>query len=162
MLESLALDVEDIRLSLARGLTFPSEHGGVACLLDMLTFVDRGDYAPYWASSSPASSSTSDPERATKEKAFDICKAAIIKSIVEVAGEEKNTDVLWDDSEADKGKPGGEFVQKMVEWIRAHKTLKETNRDDLIICSTLSLGNLVRRGQFNTNLRHVSCLNGFC
>lgn len=148
MLESLALDVEEIRLSLARGFSFPAEHGGVACLTDMLTFVDRGDYAPYWVSSSPASPSNSDPERAAKEKAFDICKAAIIKSIVEVAGDEKNIDVIWDDSEVDQGKPGGEFVQHMVQWIRTHKTLRESNRDDLIMCSTLSLGNLVRRGKF--------------
>ena len=149
LLESLALDVEDIRLSLARGLAFPAEHGGVACLTDMLTFIDRGDYAPYWASSSAASSSNPDPERAAKEKAFDICKAAIVKSVVEVAGEEKNIDVLWDDSEADEGKPGGEFVQMMAHWIRTHHTLKESNRDDLIICSTLSLGNLVRRGKLH-------------
>ncbi|KAK7693611.1 hypothetical protein QCA50_003180 [Cerrena zonata] len=145
LLESLALDVEEIRLSLARGFSFPAEHGGVACLTDMLTFVDRGDYAPYWVSSSPASPSNSDPERAAKEKAFDICKAAIIKSIVEVAGDEKNIDVIWDDSEVDQGKPGGEFVQHMVQWLRTHKTLRESNRDDLIMCSTLSLGNLVRR-----------------
>ncbi|CAL1704860.1 unnamed protein product [Somion occarium] len=147
LLESLALDVEDVRLSLARGHAVPAEHGGVTCLTDMLTFVDRGDYPPYWSSSSSSSSTSSspDPEHAAKEKAFDICKAAVIKAIVEVAGEEKNTDVLWDDSEAAEGKPGGEFVQKMVQWIRTHKTLSETNRDDLIICATISLGNLVRR-----------------
>ncbi|KAH9951320.1 hypothetical protein B0H21DRAFT_718473 [Amylocystis lapponica] len=137
LLESLSLDVEDVRLSLARGLIFyEGEHGGVACLSDMLTFVDQGDYPPYWSSESPG-------ERATMEKAFDICKAAIIKAVVEVAGEEKNTDTLWDDSQADK--PGGEFVSRMVQWIRTHKSLKETNRDDLVICATLSLGNLVRR-----------------
>ena len=135
LIESLCIDLEDVRLSLARGLTFPDgEHGGVPCLSDLLTFVDKGDYSPYWSSE----------ERPSKEKGFDLGKGAIVKAIVETAGEEKNIDTLWDDSEADK--PGGEFVSRMVEWIRTHKSLKETNRDDLVICATLSLGNLCRRG----------------
>ncbi|CCL99147.1 uncharacterized protein FIBRA_01162 [Fibroporia radiculosa] len=143
LLESLCLDLEDVRLSLARGLTFPDgEHDGVTCLSSMLTFIDNGDYPPHWATESAG-------ERASMEKAFDICKAAIVKAVVEVAGEEKNADTLWDDSEPQK--PGGEFVNTMVQWIRKHKLIKETNRDDLIICATLSLGNLARRG----TLHHV-------
>ncbi|KAI0637070.1 hypothetical protein C8Q77DRAFT_1095851 [Trametes polyzona] len=142
LIESLCLDVEDVRLSLARGLTFPDgEHGGVACLSELLTFVEKGDYPPYWSSESPG-------ERAAKEKGFDLGKGALVKAIVEVAGEEKNTDTLWDDSEADK--PGGAFVSRMVEWIRTHKSLKEGNRDDLIICATLSLGNICRRDAHST------------
>lgn len=141
LIESLCLDVEDVRLSLARGLSFPDgEHGGVRCLQDILTFIDRGDYPPVWASEPLA-------ERQRRQKAFDICKAALIKAVVEVAGEEKNTDVLWDESEDEK--PGGEFVSQMVTWIRTHKTLKETHRDDLVICATLCLGNLVRRGELH-------------
>lgn len=139
LIESLSLDVEDVRLSLARGLFFPDgEHGGVRCLQDILTFIDRGDYPTMWTSEPPQ-------ERARKQKAFDVCKAAVIKAVVEVAGEEKNTDVLWDESEVKK--PGGEFVTQMVTWIRTHKELKETHRDDLLICATLCLGNLVRRGE---------------
>ncbi|KAF7793031.1 hypothetical protein EIP86_004136 [Pleurotus ostreatoroseus] len=139
IIESMAMDNEEVRLSLARGINFPEEHGGVPCLADMLAFVDRGDYPLYWAD---------DPERATYEKGFDRCKAAIIKSIVELAGEEKNTDVLWDES--DPTKPGGAFVDTMVQWIRKHKSLKETERDDLIICATLSIGNLVRHESHST------------
>ena len=138
LIESMAMDDEEVRLSLARGLAFPSEHEGMPCLSEMLAFVDRGDYPPYW-SEDPA-------EISTRRKSFDHCKAAIIKAIVELSGEEKNTDVLWDDSNPEK--PGGEFVDTMVQWIRKHKSLKETNRDDLIICATLSLGNLVRRGGY--------------
>ncbi|EMD38507.1 hypothetical protein CERSUDRAFT_113687 [Gelatoporia subvermispora B] len=141
LLESLCLDVVDIRLSLARGLTFPDEHGGIPCLSDMLAFVERGDYPPYWSYDPPS-------ERTAKEKGLDICKAAIIKAIVEVAGDEKNTDILWDDSEEEH--PGGKFVSTMVQWIRTHKSIKETNRDDLLICATLSLGNLVRRDAHST------------
>lgn len=140
ILESMAMDNEEVRLSLARGINFPEEHGGIPCLADMLAFVDRGDYPPYWSD---------DPERASYEKGFDRCKAATIKSIVELAGEEKNTDVLWDDSDATK--PGGVFIDTMVQWIRKHKSLKETERDDLIICATLSIGNLVRHGQASSS-----------
>ncbi|KZT11398.1 uncharacterized protein LAESUDRAFT_734264 [Laetiporus sulphureus 93-53] len=143
VLESLCLDVEDVRLSLARGLTFPAEHGGVPCLATMLTFVDKADYPPYWSSEPSA-------ERAAMEKKFAICKAAIVKAVVETAGEDKNADILWDDS--DPAKPGGEFINTMVQWIRAHKDPKETNRDDLIICATLSLGNLARRDAHSTAL----------
>ncbi|EEB98751.1 hypothetical protein MPER_01690 [Moniliophthora perniciosa FA553] len=33
LIESLSLDVEDVRLSLARGYQFPAEHGGVPVLV---------------------------------------------------------------------------------------------------------------------------------
>lgn len=129
------MDVEDMRLSLARGLTFPAEHGGVPCLSDMLTFIELG--VPFCLSPG---------DRATRDKAFGQCKAAVIRAVVEVAGDEKNTDVLWDDS--DPQMPGGEFVAKLVDWVRTHKNLKEGGRDDLIVCATLSLGNIARRGEF--------------
>jgi hypothetical protein len=132
-IESLCLDVEDIRLSLARGLSFPDgEHGGVRCLEEIAAFIERGDYPPLWAEEST-------DVRQKRQKSFDFCKAALIKAIVEVAGEDKNIDVLWDDSEADK--PGGTFVSAMVSWLK-----QVPARDDLIICASLSLGNLVRRG----------------
>jgi hypothetical protein len=79
------------------------------------------------------------------EKKFDICKAALIKAIVEVAGEDKNEDVLWDETEADH--PGGQFVCRMVNWIKTYAGQGTADRDDLVICATLSLGNLARRGQ---------------
>jgi hypothetical protein len=132
LLEALCLDVEDVRLSLARGLTFPDEHDGLRCLSDMLAFVDRGDSPPWWSD---------DPDKHMYERSFQNCKGGVIRAIVEVAGEEKNTDILWDDSEDDK--PGGEFVSWMVQWI---KTRKVTEREDLIICATLSIANIVRRG----------------
>ena len=86
MIESLAMDDEEIRLSLARGLSFPAEHGGVPCLSDMLAFVDRGDYPPFWVDGGS--------EGVQRQKGFDHCKAAIIKSIVELAGDEGSLDVL--------------------------------------------------------------------
>ena len=132
------MDIEDFRLSLARGFNFPEEHGGVVCFSDMLVFVAHGEYPPYWSAEAPA-------ERAAREKGYDTCKAAIIKAIVEVAGDEKNIDLLWDDS--NEANPGGPFVDKMVYLIRSQKNLEEKTRDDLIMCATLSLGNLVRRGE---------------
>jgi hypothetical protein len=137
-LEGLIMDDEDARLSLARGLNFPTEHNGAPCLDDILQFVDTGEHHYLW-SLEPAA------ERARRDKAFDLCKAALIKSVVEVAGEDKNTDVLWDDSDAQN--PGGPFVAQMVGWVKTHKNLRQSMRDDLIICATLSLGNLVRHGR---------------
>lgn len=152
LLESLSLDVEDVRLSLARGFYFPAEHGGVPCLSTILEFVEHGSYPLAW--NNPFHG---DPAKSRKEKAFGVCKGALVKSVVEVAGEERNQDVLWDDSEEDK--PGGEFVGRMVRWIRQFvadaerlgSTHVETavNRDDLAICASLSLGNLARRGMIH-------------
>lgn len=137
LLESLCMDLEDIRLALARGLTRADELDGVPCLAEMLRFVAAGDYPPHWAAA-PA-------ERAAREKGFDRCKAAVIKAVVEIAGEEKNTEVLWDG--ADPARPGGVFVERMVSWIREHRDVENPkNRNDLVVCATLSLGNVVRRG----------------
>ncbi|GJE87202.1 hypothetical protein PsYK624_032850 [Phanerochaete sordida] len=134
LLESLCMDVEDVRAALARGLAAPAEHGGVRVLAEMLAFVDAGDYAPHWGAEPDAG--------AGRRKGFDRCKAALVKAVVEVAGEEKNVEVLWDG--ADPARPGGAFVDQMVRWIRTHGGA-EKNRDDLIVCATLSLGNIVRR-----------------
>jgi hypothetical protein len=138
LLEALALDDEDVRLSLARGLAFPDEHGGVRCLANILDIIDRGDYHPLW-SDQPS-------DIAQRERSFDFCKAALIKAVVEVAGEDKNVDVLWDDSNPEQ--PGGALVAQMVQWIKTHKNLKDRNRDDLLVCATLTLGNLLRHGAF--------------
>ncbi|KZV72901.1 hypothetical protein PENSPDRAFT_628040 [Peniophora sp. CONT] len=138
-LEGLVMDDEDARLSLARGLMNPDEHGGTACLTDILTFIDSGTHHPLW------SALESQQEAARRSKAFDMCKAALVKVVVEVAGEEKNTDVLWDDSDASA--PGGAFVTRIVRWIQENAYAdfsKPSARDDLVICATLALGNLVR------------------
>ncbi|TEB35889.1 hypothetical protein FA13DRAFT_1752625 [Coprinellus micaceus] len=138
VLESLSLDVEDIRLALARGYCFAEEHLG------------NGTYPPTW---SHPTISREDRER--KEKKFNMCKAALIKSVVEVAGEEKNGDVLWDDSVDNN--PGGEFVHTMAKWIKDYVDTVEKNpsalhRDDLVICASLSLGNLALREKTSTAL----------
>jgi hypothetical protein len=98
---------------------------------------------------------------------FDNCKAALIKSVVEVAGEERNEDVLWDDCE---DKPGGEFVCRMVHLIKQYvsdmdqstsgvEVTKDSlaGRDDLAICASLSLGNLARRGE-SALLHSLKCV----
>jgi len=144
LLEALTLDDEDVRLSLARGTAFPDEHGGVRCLVEILEFIERGDYHPLWKDL-PG-------ESAQRERTFDLCKAALIKAVVEIAGEEKSVDVLWDDS--DEKQPGGTLVGQMVQWIKKNKDLKDSNRDDLLVCATLTLGNLLRHGAFySTSIR---------
>ncbi|KXN82074.1 hypothetical protein AN958_03232 [Leucoagaricus sp. SymC.cos] len=147
LIESLALDVEDIRLALARGFFSPAEHLGVPCLSTVLDFVELGDYPLTWGSSKVFD----DTERARKQKDFGMCKSALVKAIVEVAGEEKNAEILWDGSDASK--PGGPFVYRMVNWIKSYVAQASDAddesvhglRDDLVIAASLSLGNLSRR-----------------
>jgi hypothetical protein len=145
-LESTALDVADVRLSLARGFTFPSEHHDVPCFSVMLEFVEKGRYAPLWYVKSETGLEGGDVSK--KEKAFDDCKAAVIKAVVEVSGDDRNLDLLWDDS--DDSRPGGEFVSRMIDWIRAFVSDGNNDRDDLVICATLSLGNITRGGTYLT------------
>lgn len=110
----------------------------------MLDFVEDGNYSPLWYVQHEESLDLADVRY--QEKALDDCKSAIIKAIVEMSGEEKNVDVLVDQSEP--AKPGGAFVYRMVEWIRTFVTRHAYDpcRDDLATCATLSLGNLTRRG----------------
>jgi hypothetical protein len=155
LIESLSLDLEDVRLSLARGFQFPAEHNGVPCLSIILDFIEHGDYSPLWKDTP----SIGEAERKRKEKEFDICKAALIKSVVEVDGEELNEDVLWDDSE--EGKPGGEFVCRMVKWLKGYIHDMDQGhgayfgREDMVICASLSLGNLARKGKLCMQLDHT-------
>ncbi|KAJ3573972.1 hypothetical protein NP233_g2090 [Leucocoprinus birnbaumii] len=127
LLESLSLDVEDIRIALARDYLFPAENSGAQCLSTILDFIELGDYPPSWNDSGVFD----DSERERREKVLGMCKAALVKAIVEVAGEERNSEVLWDDSNQ---------VQPGVQG------------DDLIIAATLSLGNLSRRSSSATAL----------
>ncbi|KAG2368500.1 hypothetical protein BDR07DRAFT_1477985 [Suillus spraguei] len=151
-LESSALDVADVRLSLARGFTFPAEHHNIPCFSAMLDFVEKGKYPPLWYVQSENGLDGGDVSK--KEKAFDDCKAAVIKAVVEVSGDDRNLDLLWDDS--DDTQPGGEFVSRMVDWIRAFVSGETSGngngRDDLVICATLSLGNITRGESHSTIL----------
>ena len=153
-LESSALDVADVRLSLARGFTFPAEHHDIPCLSVMLDFIEKGNYSPLWYVQSESGLEGGDVGK--KEKAFDDCKAAVIKAVVEVSGDDRNLDLLWDDS--DESRPGGEFVSRMIDWIRAFVSdgTHENGRDDLVICATLSLGNITRGGMYLTDC-HIDC-----
>ncbi|THH32127.1 hypothetical protein EUX98_g2076 [Antrodiella citrinella] len=132
-LESLALDVEEVKLALSR--EYVSSTDGDSVLSRMLTFVEHGDYPPYWSGLE---------EEDAWRKGFDRCKAAVIKAVVEVAGDDKNIDVLWDDPKSQDTQPS-EFVHTMIRWIRAHKYMRTGGRDDLLVCALVNLGNLCRR-----------------
>lgn len=143
LIESLSLDVEDVRFALAKGFISPTEKGGVPCLSAILDFIEWGEYSPLWKV-------FTDVDRKRMEKEFDMCKAALIKAVVEMSGEEGNQDILW--TEAHEEKAGGEFVCRMVGWIKAYvrdmdqRSGSSVGRDDLVICASLSLGNLARKG----------------
>jgi len=85
LLEALALD-DNVRLLLMCGPVFPDEHDGAHCLGEMLKSIDCGDYHPPWKDM---------PGDVLQHGCmFDFCKAALIKAVVGIAGEEKNIDVL--------------------------------------------------------------------
>jgi hypothetical protein len=143
-LEGLALDSETARLALAsRDL-----------MNQLLDFIEFGNYPNSW-SKVPMS------ERQTREKIFEISKGALIKAVVAAAGETRNSDVLWDSKREDAqtaiSGPSSWFAVRMLQWVSAHsesvKSGKEA-RDDLVICGTLCLGNLVRDGEYFFYHRH--------
>lgn len=140
VLESLCLDVEDVRLALARGFQDPdAEHSGVPCLSHMLDFVEHGGYPPTW------STTFDEAELRQKQNALNICKSAVVKAIVEMSGEERNEQILFTPTDN-----GGPYVERMVGWIKSFVSRADEAeeddlpRDDLVICASLSLGNLAR------------------
>ncbi|KAH9484292.1 hypothetical protein JR316_0003773 [Psilocybe cubensis] len=154
IIESLSLDVEDFRLELARAMCYPTSSKAIPCLTVILDFIEYGTYSPLWANPM-----FEDVERKNKEKAFDICKAALIKAIVEVFAEEKNEEILWTNDTIEQS--GGPFVARLVQWIKRYveaQEIKDTSsiagsgRDDMAICASLSLGNLIRKAPYATAL----------
>ena len=148
IIESLSLDVEDFRLELARAKCYPESEKPAHCLTIVLDFIERGSYPSVW--NNPLFDET---ERKNKEKAFDICKAALVKAVVEVFAEEKNEDALWNNTDTEH--PGGALVLRFVEWISDYAKSVQAEKDhqgpryDMAICASLSLGNLVRKGTWN-------------
>lgn len=140
LLESLSLDSEELRLSLA------SSPQNLSLILD---FVERAAPPTYWEACT-----SNVKERKRWEATVGTCKAAVIKCVVTVAGEDKNLTTLWDPKNGE-GFPGGWFVKRMVGWI---KETKLEERDDLIICGTLSLGNLARKCKHFALCRNVPTL----
>lgn len=134
LLESLTMDVEDVRLALARG---KSLNEAPPCLDYMLDFIEGAEYLPEWFVSE-----IPQEEINRWKQTVDLCKTAIIKAVVELSGEENNLETLWDIS-----KPDG-FVARMLKWLKDAYERPQAYRDDLLICSTLCLGNLIRQGKF--------------
>jgi hypothetical protein len=138
-LESLSLDSESIRTAIAGSLAPGTSESALRWILD---FVENGDPPPY--------ADESGKQRERWMKSLGWCKAALIKAIVTIAGDEKSIRDLWDaESAAKGGYPGGWFVEHMRRWVKAFSAPlpgTEIVRDDLTICGTLSLGNLARTG----------------
>jgi hypothetical protein len=139
-LEGLTLDSLTVRVALGQA---PAPHPAFPApnpLLILQNFVEHGDLPPDYLSKE------SEAERKRLQKIVPTCKAAVIKVIVEVAGEDKNMEPMWAGRSEDDGKvsvPEGWFVKEMLGWIRKLKDLG--SRDDLVICASLSLGNLARK-----------------
>ncbi|EJD06025.1 uncharacterized protein FOMMEDRAFT_104451 [Fomitiporia mediterranea MF3/22] len=133
LIETLTMDIEDVRLALARGMAYNEQP---PCLALMLDFIESAEYATGWQDSG-----IPQEEVVRWKHALDLCKTAIIRSVVEISGEEDNLDVLWDDAMPQNG-----FVSRLIKWLQpTQDTSPGQVHDDLVICGTLSLGNLVRR-----------------
>ncbi|QRW00062.1 hypothetical protein RhiJN_28080 [Ceratobasidium sp. AG-Ba] len=136
LLESLTLDSEEIRLTLAKDPAY---------LRTILRFIELAQPLSDWRTAD-------DKEKAKWEKTVGICKGAVIKALVTVAGEDKAISYLWDDAQldgGDLGAPGGWFVAALLAWIKQYRSVAPSDaRDDLVICATLALGNLARRDDY--------------
>ena len=131
LLESLTLDSHDIRLALA------SDPNSIRIILKFIEFAQS---LPDWRTTD-----STGKDRARWEKTVGLCKGAVIKAIVVVAGEDEAVAKLWDENEQN----GGWFVTAMLAWIRHYRTVDPAEaRDDLVICATLALGNLARRDDY--------------
>ncbi|KAG8733429.1 hypothetical protein FRC11_006316 [Ceratobasidium sp. 423] len=137
LLESLTLDSEAVRLAIASNANF---------LRIIIRFIEFAQPLPEWRTSD-----STGKEKAKWEKTVGLCKGAVIKALVTVAGEDKAISNLWDDTKLDGGNqtaPGGWFVAAMLAWIKQYRNVDASDaRDDLIICATLALGNLARRAE---------------
>ncbi|KAG8899378.1 hypothetical protein FRB99_006760 [Tulasnella sp. 403] len=141
IIESLALDSEAARVEWATTRNPESTPTERSLLESLVDFIEKAYPPPYW-------SSTASPEkRKVWEDKLALSKAAVIKAVIAIAAEDKNLDVLWDAKSEDY--PGGWFVQRMVGWIKGVQLgstdAPDQGRDDLVICATLSLGNLARK-----------------
>jgi len=135
-LEGLALDSETARVALASGTLLKS----------LIEFVEFADYPASW-------SKALESDRQSWEKNFDICKGALIKAVVAVAGETRNFVSLWSAEQEEaqvsdaSARPTSWFATRMLQWISLHSADVKSGgkaREDLVICGTLCLGNLAR------------------
>lgn len=159
LVEALSADEERVRAL----LLISSGKSSSTTSLDspfahLIRFVERAEPLPYWTAG-PAEQR----ERPVWEKDLGLCKAAAIKAIVTVAGEDSQMDVLWGQNDPS----GGWFVEKMLSWIKEYPAAKESRnqdeRDDLVICATLCLANLARRGKyFNLDSMFGGCAHPLC
>ncbi|CAE6490110.1 unnamed protein product [Rhizoctonia solani] len=138
LLESLTLDSEAVRLALASDGNF---------LRIIIRFIEFAQPLPEWRTTDSGGK-----DKAKWEKTVGLCKGAVIKALVTVAGEDKAISNLWDDTKLDGGNqaaPGGWFVAAMLAWIKQYRSVDPSDaRDDLVICATLALGNLARRDDY--------------
>lgn len=142
LVDALTTDEERVRALLLISTGKASSASSLnSPFVHLIRFAETGGPLPYWRESLAEQG-----QRPQWEKTLGVCKGAAIKAIVTVAGEKSQMDVLWGENDPN----GGWFVEKMLTWIREYPASKEARndeeRDDLVICGTLCLGNLARTG----------------
>jgi hypothetical protein len=73
------------------------------------------------------------------EKSMGEIKGGLVRTIVGVVGNDEVGKTLFDNDDAG----GGWFVRKLGEWLE----VGSTEREDLVVCAVLCLGNLARNGE---------------
>ena len=130
IIESLSLDSESARVVMATD----------DVLKPLVQFIEHCGYPQSWSRATEA-------DRQSMQKIYNICKGALITTLTSVSGETRNSDVLWNDDSNTNSISW--FASKMLDWIFSFaEDIKEgkESREDLVICGTLCIGNLIREG----------------
>ncbi len=112
-------------------------------------FLERAEPPPSWSGSSPAKLPAPDDEESVREasKQYGQCKAALARSIVAIAGEDRNMDTLFGGS-AGAQKREAWFIDTLKAWVKLQQpdaSGASAGRDDLVSVALLTLGNLARK-----------------
>ncbi|KDN47568.1 hypothetical protein K437DRAFT_94222 [Tilletiaria anomala UBC 951] len=147
LIESTSLDSPAFRLLSVSPEHWPNPASQPAGLrhrnpLELYTaFFERAAPPPAWQGTSrtPVPADTQSLQEA--EKQYAQCKAAVARSIVAIAGEDRCMDVLFG-SEASGLSGASWFIDTLKSWASMRRG---TNRDDLVSIALLTLGNLARK-----------------
>ncbi|EPQ28576.1 uncharacterized protein PFL1_03880 [Pseudozyma flocculosa PF-1] len=115
----------------------------------MMTFVEEAPVPRLWKVSESTESASDvavdDAELSAEAiKTFAKAKAALARAVVAIAGEDVNMTRLFGEIEGSAGgidtEMGGWFIDRLKAWMR----YDAKERDDLVSCGMLALGNLAR------------------
>ncbi|KAI3475886.1 hypothetical protein L1887_62646 [Cichorium endivia] len=141
LLESCAADDAEFRARAAKQFTANDDgdtntslqHSFRSGLDALMVFVESAETPLQWTRGSAVSASDEERQAAEElQKAFAQVKASVARAVVAVSGDDANMEELF------SGSMG--FIDRLKAWIRHDPK----QRDDLVSCGMLALGNLAR------------------